>query len=120
MVEQKDFRTRFAATKERKIREACRRKKLWLRIKHGLRHDFSTDDTFTEVYLLTSAGGTGIHFFSITETGRENPETMVVENKRLINNKLKNQIRQFVKIHYPELGNTKVNFLHPKQLQNRT
>ena len=119
MVEQKDFRARFAATKERKIREACRRKKLWLRVRHGLRHDFSTDDTFTEVYLLTSAGGTGIHFFSITETGDENPENMVVENKKLINRKLAVRIRQFIKEHYSELGNTKVKFIHPKQLEHR-
>lgn len=120
MVEKSDFRSGFAAIKERKIREACRRKKVWLRVRHGLKPDFSTDDTLTEVYLLTSAGGTGIHFFSITETGRDNPETMVVENKRLINNKLKNQIRQFVRIHYPELGNTKVNFLRPKQRQTQS
>jgi len=119
MVEQKDFRARFAATKERKIREACRRKKLWLRVRHGLRHDFSTDDTLTEVYLLTEPGRTGIHFFSITETGDENSENMVIENKKLINRKLAVRIRKFIKEQYPKLGNTKITFIHPKQLEHR-
>ena len=120
MVEKPNFRPRFIAIKERRIQNACRRGKMWLRVRHGLRPDFSTDDTLTEVYLLTTRGGTGIHFFSITETGRENPEIMIVENKRLIDEKLEDQIRQFIKKHYPELEKTNVNFIHPKRPQSRS
>ncbi|HLA03907.1 hypothetical protein A3D07_01915 [Candidatus Curtissbacteria bacterium RIFCSPHIGHO2_02_FULL_42_15] len=119
MAEKVELKPKFTAIKREEIRQACQRKKMWLRVRHGLRPDFSTDDTLTEVYLLTAPGGTGIHFFSITETGDENPENMVVENKKLINRKLAVRIRQFIKEHYSELGNTKVKFIHPKQLEHR-
>ena len=119
MVENVEVKPNFAVIKRREIRKACQRKKMWLRVRHGLRPEFSTDDTLTEVYLLTTPGENGIHFFSITETGDENPENMVVENKKLINRKLAVRIRQFIKERYPELGNTKVKFIHPKQLEHR-
>ena len=115
MVEQKDFRLRFAAIKERTIRKACHREKMWLRVRHGLRPDYTTEKTCTEVYMLTEPKGAGIHLFSIEDNGLENPETMVVENIRLTYEQLEDQIRQFVKRQYSELENVKVNFIRPNR-----
>ena|SRR3990167_7882224 len=120
MIEQEEFQAKFAAERRLKIKEACRRKQMWLRVRHGIKPDSAIDDTLTEVYLLTEPRGNGIHFFSIVETGQENRNAMVVENKRLINRKLEDQIRQFLKRHYSQLANTQVNFIRkePKRTQS--